>query len=781
MKSTRGVLVVPPLLALLAAGTVSAQTVTVQLDDNVVAPRALVGIGVNGGGSWYNFVGAILVDDPSFEGPEDDNGFARNGWPWYASGQAGAAVETAGCPTGNQCQRIDVAAAPASLNQGRADLSQAPLVMTARPGHTYRIKLRIRASSEGARVKLGLLDEGWSGRYGGEITVGTSWQVVESTYQPGEQFLLRGVSVRFEDAASYWLDDLVAWDEDDIDPDTGLSATFVARLEELQPATLRLGGLGVNGIPLESYLRRPWDLDYGPPGLQPDLDLNTFLRLCRRVGAQPFITVPPAFSDDSHWQVGDLTYQVLDSVYQDHGNLVDYLGGDAGTEYGARREADGFARWDTQFERIYLELGNELWGTPDDTWDMDIDGTEDLEQQMNNFVTYNLRRMTEMKSRPGWRANMRVGFCGRSPDTWMGGWPGSYDGTVVPAIGHLTDFSTIDMYYGSGASSDGDAAIYAALFATAEWHRRRITDMRQAFRQAAGGRDIATAVYEGNATWGGYEPDLHDPSPLYFKEVSLGAALSLVDNYAAANAAGVENINHFHYGGNVWGATGPYPAVPRKPAFFALQLLTREVRGDMIGCSVTGAGSYDDALTGEQGVPYLACYPYRDGDDYSLLLVNRHLAEERRVEIARRLAPLEAVWLEGDLDANNEIAETVSLRREALSGAAGEPVAVTLPPHSAVVLKLRVPGAVDPDGGDGGADGGADASDAGADPGADGGPDAGDAGADAGADGGSDAGPDAGGRLSGSCGCGTHRRAAAATWPPLLALLVGLARWRRRR
>ncbi|HUU00351.1 MAG TPA: hypothetical protein VM425_02820 [Myxococcota bacterium] len=750
-----------------------AQTVSLQLDDSVVAPRALVGIGVNGGGSFYNFVGAILVDDPGFEGPADGNGFAHNGWPWYASGDLSASVDTGQPYSGAQCQKLIVNSAPASINQGRADLPQAPLVMIARPGHGYRIKVRMRSSVADARVQLGLLDDGWSGRLGPELTVGTSWQVVESTYQPSEQFLLRGVSIRFLDAGTFWLDDLVAWDENDIDPDTGLSATFVSRLEDLAPATLRLGGLGVNGIPLEQYLRHPWDLDYGPPGLQPDMDLNTFLRLCKRVGAQPFITVPPAFSDDTHWQTGDLTYEVLDSVFVDHGNLVDYVGGDAGTTYGTRRGADGFGRWDTQFGRIYFELGNELWGTPDDHWDMDINGDESLEQQMQNFVAYNQCRMDEMKSRPGWRDNMKLGFCGRSPDVWIGGWPGSYDGTVVPAIGSVTDFSTIDLYYGSGSIQDGDAAIYAGLFAAAERQRRQIIDMKSAFNQAAGGREIATAVYEGNASWGGYESDLQNPSALYFKEVSLGAAVSLVDNYASANSAGVENINHFHYGGNVWGATGPYPQVLRKPDFFALQLLTRHVKGDMVTCTVTGAGSWDDALTGEQAVPYVACYPYLDGDAYSILLVNRNLNEPADIQIVQRLVPLEAVWLSADdINANNESAENVSLHTDALSGTAQDQVDLQLPPHSAVVLKANKESIVQPDGG----------ADAGPDEIKDGGsedattwPDGGEVNHDdiTYAD---QSGADRGGKMSGSCGCGRDADASGISWLAPFMLLVFLRR-----
>lgn len=772
------------------AGTASAQQVVLTLDDAVIAPKSRLGIGVNGSTSWYDFVGANLVDDPSFEGPADDNGFAKRGWPWSPGGGLSAAVDDSQAVSGRQCQRVTVTAAPADMRQGRVDLPQLPHIRTVSPGQSIRIRVQVRADAAGARLRLGVVDGGWQGVYGPELTAGSDWTVVEWDYSPDAEHLLRGIAVQFVDPASYWLDDLVAWDPQDIDPATGLAATFVDRLRELQPATLRLGGLGVNGIPLESAIRRRWDRDYGPPELQPDLDLNTFLTLCAEVGAQPFITVPPAFSDDQHWQIGDLTDEVIAGVYVDHGNLVDYLGGDADTAYGARRQAAGHGRWDQEFEVIYLELGNELWGTPDDHWDMDPAGDEPLEQQMQNFATYNRVRMDEMKARPGWRDNMRVGFCGRGPTTWIGGWPGSYDGTLVPAIGDVTDFHTIDLYYGNGTAQDSDEAIYGALFANAPKHEREIAAMKTAFGQANQGRDIETTVYEGNATWGGYEDDLHDPSPLYYKEVSLGAAVSLIDLYAAANRAGVTANNHFHYGGNVWGATGPYPEVRRKPAFYALKLFNRHLAGDLIGCSVSGGGSWDDALTGEQDVAYVACYPYRDGEIYSILIVNRHRSQPRQVTVDQRLAPLRTVTLTADaITAHNEDAERVGLQTETLSGTLQDQVELEVPAHSAVVLVASTSGDIQPDGGsDAGSDGGTDAgSDAGPDAGADAGPDAGaDAGPDAGADpgpqpdggSGADSDPEAG-SIEGACGCSAGGPAAG--WALLLALALALRPGRGRR
>ena len=139
-----------------------------------------------------------------------------------------AAVDDTEFVHGAQSQRIVVNTPPASMEQGRVDLPQLPHVMTAQPNRSYRIKAQIKSDAPGARVRLGIVNEGWQGIYGQELTVGADWTVVEDVYVPGAEHLLRGIAVEFLDAGTYWVDDLVAWDETDIDPVTGLNAVYVA-------------------------------------------------------------------------------------------------------------------------------------------------------------------------------------------------------------------------------------------------------------------------------------------------------------------------------------------------------------------------------------------------------------------------------------------------------------------------------------------------------------------------------------------------------------------------
>jgi hypothetical protein len=678
---------------LFAAGN-QAHATSIVIDDTVVAPKVAIGIGVNGSGGWYGFVGANMINNCGFEGAADSNGLSQSGWPWWKSGNLTSSVDTAAFSSGKQSQKI-VAEANSAIVQTRVDLPQEPLVMQTTNNGTYVIKARIKSLSGGS-IQFGFVPGSWSTTYGPTIPVGTNWTTCSWTNIPNTDTLLRGFAVKFVSAGTYWVDDFICWNANDLDTTTGLSKTFVDRLKDLKPASLRLGGLGVNSIPLENYLARPWPLSYGPPPFEPEMDLDTFLTLCKSVGANPFICVPPAFSDAAHAALGDMTGDVVTNWYADHGNLVDYIGGNASTAYGARREAQGFSRWDSQFSVIYYELGNELWGTPDGKWDMNLTGSQSQNQLMENYKTYCVKRMTEMKGRPGWRANMQVGFGGFGPGTWIGGWPGSYDGTLVPAVKDLTDFSTIFMYYGLGSDTNTDEQIYGNLFATAQWHERTIKSTRAAFAAAAG-RSFVTAVYEGNAVWGPY-CKANDPI-LYGKEVSIGAAVSLVDNYAAANRAGLTVNNHFHINGNAWAALTGYPQCYRKPAFFALKLFTTYIGGNMITSTITGSPTWNDGLSGETNVPYVACYPYKDETSYYILVINRHRTQSQGVTIAKDLIPDHLVKLSStNINDSNESGEIVTLQEEALSGVQTNSCTLSVPPFSAFLLVARDPNAAGPKG-----------------------------------------------------------------------------------
>ncbi len=653
---------------------------TVDFNDTIVAPKSSMGINVSSNS-------ANIINGGCFEAAADSNGFASEGWGWFKSGTFTASVDTSTFVSGKQSQKVAVGAAPVAMEQATVDLPQAPFTRVLTPSGKYMIKVMLKSGVANARVQLGIIDGGWAVHYSPAMPLTTSWGEYSWSYTPTTSDLWRGVSIQFLDNTNYWIDNLASWDANNTNAATGFAQTYVDRLTELKPAMLRLGGLGVNSMTLEHYLFKTWPLSYAPPPNE-YLHINTFMALCKTVNASPFITVPPAFTDTASAAATDLTSDLVANHFADHGNLVDYLGGDGTTTYGARRTNDGFARWDTQFPVIYYEMGNETWGTPDGLWDMHLGLPGD--PWMQTYATYCTKRMTEMKSRAGWRANMKVGFGGfaADSDSWAG-----YSTILIPAIKNLADFGTIFMYYGSGSNTNSDEEIYGGLFAKAQWHQRTIKQMNTTYATAAG-HALECCIYEGNCVWGNYYngPSANDTF-VYSKEVSAGAAASLLDNYAAGNRAGVKFNNHFAFTGGSWSSLTAEPNFYRKPAYQALKIFNNYISGNLITSTVNGSATWNDTLTGESNVPYVACYPYKNGSSYSILVVNRHRTAAQTVTLNRALTVTQLVKLTaGSINANNESSEAVTLQLQSVA-ATGNSYTLTVPPFSAYVVIAKDPAA----------------------------------------------------------------------------------------
>ena len=666
------------LLSLLILAFPAFAATTVDLSDTVVAPKSSMGVNVGS-------ASANIVNGGCFEAGADGNGFAYEGWGWFkAGGTYTASVDTSTFVSGKQSQKISVSAAPATMEQAAVDLPQLKLTRVLTPSGAYVIKAMLKSDVANSRVQLGIVDGGWGVHYSPVFNLTTTWTAYSWTYTSASTDLWRGVAVTYLDNANYWIDNLASWDANNIDPATGFVKTYVDRLKELKPTMLRLGGLGVNGMTLEHYLFKPWPLSYGPPPNE-YLNINTFMTLCKVANASAFITVPPAFTDTASAATQtDLTVDLVNNHYSDHGNIVDYLGGDNTTTYGARRIADGFARWDTQTPFIYYEMGNETWGTPDGKWDMHLGLSGD--PWMQTYATYCTKRMTDMKGRAGWRSNMRVGFGGfaADSDSWAG-----YSTILIPAIKTLADFGTIFMYYGSGDNTNTDEQIYGGLFAKAQWHQRVIGNMNATYAAAAG-HTVECCIYEGNCVWGNYYngPSANDMFD-YSHEVSAGAAVSLLDNYAAGNHAGVVWNNHFAFTGGSWSSLTDEPNYYRKPAYQALKIFNNYISGNMITSTVSGAGTWNDTITSEQNVPYVACYPYKSGSNYSILLVNRHRTTAQTITINRPLTVSQLVSLSAaDINANNETGENVTMQVQTVSSS-GNSYTVTVPPFSAYLVTAQ--------------------------------------------------------------------------------------------
>jgi hypothetical protein len=128
----------------------------------------------------------------------------------------------------------------------------------------------------------------------------------------------------------------------------------VSTLIALHPGSLRYMDSGTNfGSSIDNMIAPPFARQRAGSSTQSTeqddipLGLHEFLQLCQTVGAEPWYNMPPAMSPAEMQK------------------LVEYLGGDASTPYGAKRAALGqIAPWTSVFPVIHLELGNEQWNYP---------------------------------------------------------------------------------------------------------------------------------------------------------------------------------------------------------------------------------------------------------------------------------------------------------------------------------------------------------------------------------------------------------------------------------
>ena len=134
---------------------------------------------------------------------------------------------------------------------------------------------------------------------------------------------------------------------------TAFRNAVVDTLKTLQPGVLRFMDGGADfASTTANMIAVPFArlrAGYGEGQTEQDdisIGLHDFLLLCQAVGAEPWYTVPAGISP------------------ADMQNLIQYLGGDASTPYGAIRASLGqSAPWTSVFPTIHLELGSEMWNS----------------------------------------------------------------------------------------------------------------------------------------------------------------------------------------------------------------------------------------------------------------------------------------------------------------------------------------------------------------------------------------------------------------------------------
>ena len=209
-------------------------------------------------------------------------------------------------------------------------------------------------------------------------------------------------------------------------------------------------GASARATAAPSWVNLSWQNEPEPG----DIGTDEFVAFCRRVGAEPSITV---------------NVEGRGATAEEAAAWVEYCNGAATSRYGAMRAANGHPE---PYAVKYWELGNEIWGD----W---VRGHSDAPTYARNYLRYE-RAMRAVD--PGIQLTA-VG------DNDMG-----WNRTVLREAGASIDFLAIHHYYGREAIA-GDAR---NLMARPLHYERFYKDVAKLIRDEAGGRPIRLNINE----WG---------------------------------------------------------------------------------------------------------------------------------------------------------------------------------------------------------------------------------------------------------------------------------------
>ena len=286
--------------------------------------------------------------------PEDP---AAGWWPMVKGG-AQLLAERADLPPGTPGQQalLMQAAGAGQVAQVNSYFDSTAGMTFVRLHGRYRLSFRAKAARPGSamHIHVGRNVPGMRRYLDEDVRLGRSWANYSEEFDADESNLTpAAVEVGFSiEGGSALLDD-VALEKagGDATNRTVFRDEVVDTLRQLHPGVLRLmeGSAGV-GSTVDNLLApvlarqrsgfRTWferveDVPVGVP---------EFLELCSEVGADPWIVVPTAMSEDETRK------------------LAEYLAGGAQTAGGAWRAGAGHPEpWTRSFGTIHIELGNETW------------------------------------------------------------------------------------------------------------------------------------------------------------------------------------------------------------------------------------------------------------------------------------------------------------------------------------------------------------------------------------------------------------------------------------
>ena len=613
-------------------------------------------------------------------------GGAASGWGCSTSGGGSILTETNDLPPeteGRQAIRLT------ALGNGDWTELQSAFDTWGR-GRTFlqlngRYRLPFKAKGVGGANQLSITLGRWTSPGSiylqQTVTVSNSWDSYSREFTATEDGSVLGDAwLKLAASASAILLDDVSLMQIDTDPTnpTAFRDPVVNALKSLRPGILRYNSQYQLGDTLDNLLAAPFARQrsgFSANATTQDQigwGLHEFLELCEQIGAEPWFTFPITFSPT------EMTH------------LMEYLGGDSATSYGAIRAARGHsAPWTSSFSRIHLEFGNEAWNST----------------YRGGSIEYSIPY--------GNRANELFGAAKSSPQydpakfnfvlNGQAGWV-NRNIEIANACTNHDSFGLAPYIGGPANSYANNEEMFGPLFAEPEmvdqsgYMRQNLAVVQKSIRP------VPIAVYEVNS----------GPAQGAISQAVLDAlAPSLGNSLTAANHMlmmlrdlGIKDQAFYcldQFAG-LWtdgklvrqsGAVVDMGVTDRKrPQFLALQLANEALDGDLLQTSLSGDNpTWNQPLM--NGVlldkaHYLQAYAFSNSNRTSLILFNMSRSASLPVKFSGPNAPSGAVVLKrltsNAITNGNEDAELVRTTSRTLTGFdSSQPF--SLPPYSMTVLQ----------------------------------------------------------------------------------------------
>ncbi len=460
----------------------------------------------------------------------------------------------------------------------------------------------------------------------------------------------------------------------------------VSALKALHPGVLRYNDEAILGNSIDNILAPPFARKRSGAIEQtsaPDdiaLGLHEFLQLCQTIGAEPYFNMPPSMS----------TTEML--------NLMEYLGGDTTTHYGAIRQARGqTSPWTTVFPVIHLELGNEEWNSIFAGWTI-----QDPVAYGNRVATiFGAAKSSPYYSHSGFDLIMGS----QAVNTWM-------TSTEAANSANFDSIALAPYTFDSLNDTSSNEAIFGPMFAEPEMIDSVSTGYMYQQAQIAKTAGTNLVIYEeqlattsGNAT----QSQINSIVP------SVAGGIAVADHMLLQmRDLGIKTQNIYELPGYsnqfgssetspVWGTVIDMggPTNLRRPVFLAEQLVNTGILPNMLAATLSGANpTWNQPHSSNDSVQLnnaheLQTFAFTDGGkSRSLIMINLSRTAPLPVTFSGANAPTGTVAVgqltSANLTDTNETTSNVNITNSTLTNF--QPATqYSLPPFSLTVFTWNTP------------------------------------------------------------------------------------------